>query len=115
MRPCAQVLTRRGVQWEFPIVHRNVCCCLAIKSGQVKPLPNDCAVKGLKEQSPVIYRERIEQCLGFMRHAQRRRSFTGSEINVPQMKNKSEGLDHMLRLYVFNCRGRGALGGTAER
>lgn len=46
---------------------------------------------------------------------ERRRSFTGSEINVPQMKNKSEGLDHMLRPYVFNCRGRGALGGTAER
>lgn len=28
--------------------------------GQVTPLPNDCAVKGLKEQPPVIYRERIE-------------------------------------------------------
>lgn len=32
LRPCAQVLTRRRVHWEFPIVHRNVCCCLAIKS-----------------------------------------------------------------------------------
>lgn len=46
---------------------------------------------------------------------ERRQSFTGSEINVPQMKNKSESLDHMLRLYVFNCSGRGALGGTAEQ
>lgn len=46
---------------------------------------------------------------------ERRQSFTGSEINVPQMKNKSEGLDYMFRLYVFNCSGRAALGGTAER
>lgn len=38
--------------------------CLLLPSnkarGQVKPLPSDCAVKGLKEQPPVIYRERIE-------------------------------------------------------
>lgn len=38
--------------------------CLLLPSnkviGQVKPLPNDYAVKGLKEQPPVIYREGIE-------------------------------------------------------
>lgn len=38
--------------------------CLLLPSnkvrGQVKPLPNDCAIKGLKEQPPVIYRQRIE-------------------------------------------------------
>lgn len=41
-------------------------------------------------------------------------SSTGREINVPQMKNKSEGLDHTSRLYVFSGSEGGALGGPAE-
>lgn len=106
---------RRGVHWEFFCSSSE---CLQLPSNnvrrQVRPLPHDCSFKGLKEQPPVIYREDWVMFGVYEPCTERWRSCTDSEINVPQMKNKSEGLDHMLRLYVFNCNGRGGLLGSLE-
>lgn len=46
---------------------------------------------------------------------ERWQSSTGSQINVPKMKNKSEVLDHTLRLYVFHCNRRSGLLRPVER